>query len=365
MSTIEEICYQNNIKIKPPPDWLFKPQLIRMGISRSCNFRCLMCWSYSPFLKDSGEDEWKKVKIDKNLAMRTIKEASEIGFKDVLFSGLGEPFTHPDMMDFIRESAKRGMGVVIQTNLSLADPIKLAEALEDVKEKSVICVNVGASNPRTYKEIHLNVDKNDFYDILNKMKFLLKCHIGVRMVYVVIKPNYQEIEKVIKMNKRIDSFLHLELADFVPGKGVEDIILDRKDREELYKKLAYLDGKDKETNSNISDFLAQVKYRGIGMPKLKRCLIGYNFCATSEIGQVYYCFNGKTKKFFMGDLNQFSLKEIWFSRKYNIMRKKLEGGEFLRECQNYCTNSNCVGSSRGSNFKIRFYINPSLPLPPS
>lgn len=354
---------ERNIKSSRQTLWLLKPRLIRMGISRACNFRCLMCWSYSPFLNTPPENNWRKVKIDKNLAIRIIREAAEIGFRLVLFSGFGEPFTHPNMMDFVKETSRLGLGSIIQTNLSLVDAVELTRALKGVEKESTICANVGAVDPKTYKEIHRNVEGRDFYVMLEKMKFLLKNNVRVRMVHVVIKPNYQEIKKVLELNKKIGSFLHLELADFVPGEGVERIALDQEERRKLFNKLSYLRGKDHEMNSNISDFLAQVKYRGIGMPKIKRCLIGYNFCATNEIGKVYYCFNRKSTKFFMGDLNHSSLKEIWFSDKYNAMRKRLRAGRFFKECKNYCANSNCVNNSRSSNFKIRFYIDSTIPSP--
>jgi len=360
---MKEKTQNQNIKIHPSSAWLFKPRLIRIGVSRSCNFRCLMCWSYSPFLKEPRKDEWRKVKIDKDLAIHTINEAAEIGFRKVLFSGFGEPFTHPAMMDFVKESAKRKLGVIIQTNLSLIDPSKLAKALKGVERDSVMCVNIGASNAETYKNLHGNVTQKDFYKILDKIKFLLEKNINVRMVHVVIKPNYQEIERVIKLNKEIGSFLHLELADFVPGEGVENIIIDRKERRQLYKKIAYLNGKDEETNSNISDFLNQIKYRGIGAERIKKCLIGYNFCAVNEIGNVHYCFNRKSDVYFMGDLRKSSLKEIWFSKKYDLMRKKLESGEFLKECEGYCIKSALASNSRSSNFKLRFYIDPDIPAP--
>lgn len=360
---MKEKIRNHNIKTNPSSAWLFKPRLIRIGVSRSCNFHCLMCWSYSSILKDPRKDEWKKVKINRDLAMRTIKEASEIGFQRILFSGFGEPFTHSNMIDFVKESAKRNLGVIIQTNLSLVNPSELTKALNGIEENSVICANVGASNPHIYKKIHQNVSQKDFHDILNKMKFLLKNNIKVRMVHIVIRPNYQEIEKVIKLNKRVGSFLHLELADFIKGEGVESITIDRKERRELGKKISYLRGKDRQTNSNISDFLEQIRYRGIGMERIKRCLIGYNFCVINEIGNVHYCFNRGSDRFFMGDLNQSSLREIWSSNKYNIMRKKLESGEFFEECESYCTKSNRVGSSRSSNFKLRFYIDPAISPP--
>lgn len=343
--------------------WLFEPQLIRIGVSRYCNHRCLMCWNYSTLLKTSRKQEWRMVKIDKELALRTIRDASDLGFRRVLFSGSGEPFTHPNMNNFIEESTNRKLSVIIQTNMSLVDPKELVERLADMKEKSTICVNVGASDCETYMKIHQNVGKKDFYNILNKIRFLLKNNVAVRFVFVVTKYNYKEIESAFALSNNIGSFLHLELADFVPGEGIEKASLSDEEKREIIENFSCKANKANEKVSNMRDFLNQIQYRGIGIKQIKRCLIGHNFCAVNEIANVHYCFNRSSGRFFMGDLNRHSLKEIWFSHNYNRMRKRLKRGKFFRECRQYCTGSSLCNDPRSSNFKIRFYIDQDIPTP--
>jgi len=319
-----------------------------------------MCWNYSPLLKNERGADWKKVMIEKNLAFKIIDQAKEIGFRTVLFSGAGEPFTHPNMIDFLKRTSSKKLRIVIQTNLLLADPIKLSDAVKKVKgsKLTIICVNLSAATPKTYKKIHGSTKERDFHNVLKKIRILRKNGIKVRIVYVVNKENYQEIEEAIRINNRLDSFLHLELADFAQDEGTERMSLNNKEVGEILKKSF-----KKLDNNNIKDFIEQLKYRGIGVSKIKRCLIGYNFCAIDEVGNVYYCFNRTSNRFLMGSLKDLSLIDIWSSAKYKRMRKRLKSGGFYKDCKGYCIKDKKGSFCRGSNFKLRFYIDSDI-LPP-
>ena len=162
---------------------LLQPQLIRVGVSRACNHKCIMCWNHSLMLKEQKSDYWKKIMIGKEMLLKIIIEAKEIGFKQILFSGRGEPFTHPYMLDFIKAAVQKKIGVILQTNLSLVDPISLADALGSLKKQSIICVNLSAAKENTYNEIHNQIKKNEFISILDKIRYLRSKKIRVRYVF--------------------------------------------------------------------------------------------------------------------------------------------------------------------------------------
>lgn len=334
---------------------LLNPQLIRIGVSRLCNHNCLMCWNYSSLLVGKKSREWQKVMIDKNIMLRTISEAKKIGFKQVLLSGRGEPFSHPNILDFVKKISKEKMGIIFQTNLSLVSESSLVFLLKNVKKNSIVCVNLSATNRAIYNKVHGLNKGNLFNEVLEKMRYLIKKSIRVRYVFIVTKLNYKDIEKAFDLNKRLNSFLHLELMDYVSDSGANKIAITSKIKSELIKKLSLKISKFKD-NSNIVDFINQIKYRGIGVKKIYNCLIGNNFCAIDETGKVDYCFNmGAGNYYRMGDLSKNTLKDIWFSKKYNSMRKKLSDGKLLPSCKK------CL--KRGSNFKLRFFIKEGMTKP--
>lgn len=95
------------------------PEFVRFGISRSCNFNCLTCWHHSPLLKEPKSATRKRVKMNKKIVFDTLDYLAEMNCMGVLFSGAGEPFIYPNIMEFIRKAKEKGLLVRIQTNLSL------------------------------------------------------------------------------------------------------------------------------------------------------------------------------------------------------------------------------------------------------
>jgi len=349
-------------KFLPKKD-LLQPQLIRVGVSHACNHRCVMCWNYSAMLKEQKSDHWKNVMAEKEMLLNVIAEAKEIGFKQILFSGRGEPFTHPNILDFIRMAVQKRLGVILQTNLSLVDPIILADVLKNLKQRSIICVNLSAAEQNTYDKIHNQAGKNEFISILDKIKYLRNKKIRVRYVFVVIKQNYREIEEAFALNDNLETFLHLELADYASGKGVGKLAITKRMENEIGGKLSLIKKKYNTKNSNIDDFSDQLTYRGIGARQIYSCLIGNNFCSIDETGKVHYCFNMESDDYYMGNLTNNTLKQIWSSDKYNLMRSKLRKGDFLPGCKQYCLPRYSTSKPRGSNFKLRFFIDKRMPKP--
>ena len=145
------------------------PEFVRVGVSRACNFNCITCWSYSPLLKKQMPNSWKKMMIDKDIVFSLINDLAQMQCIRILFSGTGEPFTHPNMMDFIKRTREKGMLVYLQTNLSLIkDPYQLAEYLD--RAANLVCVHLSAANPKTYIKMHPNQKGNNFYEILKYIR---------------------------------------------------------------------------------------------------------------------------------------------------------------------------------------------------
>jgi len=354
LEALKRIRKFTKLRIKTVNDGVLRagPDFIRIGASRECNFNCMMCWNYSPLLKEPKSKQWKRIKLESKIVFRVIDEAKEMGCRGLLFSGGGEPFAHPAMFDFLEVAKKKGFRVRIQTNLSLVDnPLRLAELGVDV-----VAVNLCAATPKTYLRVHPNQKKANFNRILDKLQVLIDNvdpDVEVRMTNIITKINYKEILKMIDLSFRMNASLHLELADFSSGRGVEKIAINSQQRQEIIKDLKLLDDKYKEyKKSNLVDFLQQLTYSGIGFEKNTACFMGYLYVFINELGDVYYC-NNIQEEFLMGNLNNQSLKDIWLSSKYQTMRKRLYKGDFLSVCQE------CL-KKRGSNFKTRFFVNPIL-----
>lgn len=328
------------------------PEFLRIGISKSCNFNCLTCWNYSPLLKKKISEKEKALKIDKNLVFNLIDDLAEMRCLRILFSGFGEPFTHPHIMDFIKRSRRKGMLVYLQTNLSLVeDAYQLAKYLGTAA--NLVGVHLSAATTETYAKMHPNQACSQFNKILSKIKILKNKGVPIRLVYIVNKVNYQEIPEIIHMNEKFKTRLHLELMDYKGKNNIGKIALSQTDKKKIIKSLErFRNKKNYLLRTNIIDFINQLNYSSLGIKKLNSCHVGYFFSTINEEGNVNYCFNGH-RKFFMGNLNNESFKNIWFSKKYNNLRICLAKGNFPEPCQN------CI-KKRGYNFKLRVFVNPEI-----
>jgi len=294
----------------------------------------------------------KAVKIDKDLVFNLIDELAEIQCVRILFSGTGEPFTHPNIMDFIKKTVRNKMFVIIQTNLSLvSDPYQLANYLR--LGSNLVCVNLSAANPDTYIKIHPNQKRKTFHEILEKIRILKSKNVPTRLVYVVNKLNYKEINEAFKLNKLLGTKLHLEIMDYDPKGGIDKLSLNKVEKKEVIQNLSRAKRhKEYISGSNLFNFINQLTYSALGLKRLKRCCIGYFFSSINEFGCVNYCCN-VNKEFLMGDLNKKSFKDIWLSERYRELRGMFLQGRFSDVCRD------CI-KERGYSFKVRMYIEPTI-----
>jgi len=327
------------------------PELVRIGINRLCNFNCVTCWTYSSLFKEQRLDRVKDEMIDPDLVLNLIDDLAAMKCDSILFSGRGEPFGHPRIMDFIKWSRQKKLAVFIQTNLSLVkDPKKLAKYLGP--GQNLICVHLSAATPNTYAKIHPGQTIKDFYKILDKIKILRNRHVPVRLVYVVNKLNYNEILEVFKLNEELKTYLHLEVMDYELKGGLGKIAITKNEGKSIINFLNYLrKAKKHRMTSNIKEFINQLTYSSLGIEKLSSCCLGYFFSTIDEAGHVNYCFN-RDKKFYVGNLTENSFSDIWSSKRYSELRNRLLNGDFLDSCKE------CI-KGRGYNFKLHTYIDPT------
>ncbi|MGC9010355.1 MAG: radical SAM protein, partial [Sulfolobales archaeon] len=80
-------------------DWVIylsnesRPKELMIEISTYCNYACIHCFRY-------GARDFKQCFMSKDLFMRVINEAKRVGVRRIIFSGWGEPTTHPNFIEF-------------------------------------------------------------------------------------------------------------------------------------------------------------------------------------------------------------------------------------------------------------------------
>ena len=88
------------------------------NITRTCNLRCVHCYSDSMAMQYPGELTWEQMK-------NVVDDLSAYQVPSLLLSG-GEPMIHPRFFDLVDYATEKGLKLTISTNGTLITPEKAA-----------------------------------------------------------------------------------------------------------------------------------------------------------------------------------------------------------------------------------------------
>jgi Fe-coproporphyrin III synthase len=92
--------------------------IVVWNITRTCNLRCVHCYSDSAGQKYPGELDWEQMQA-------VVKDLAAYQVPSLLLSG-GEPMVHPRFMDLVHLASDQGLKLTISTNGTLITPERAA-----------------------------------------------------------------------------------------------------------------------------------------------------------------------------------------------------------------------------------------------
>ncbi|MEM4519645.1 MAG: radical SAM protein [Sulfolobales archaeon] len=122
-----------------------KPKEAVIEVTTRCNYNCIHCFRNLMFEEEAGE-------MNEKTFNNVIKGLTESKIEKVVFSGWGEPLTHPKIIEFINRVKDLGIYVVLNTNGSLLD--KYVDELLKVEIDEVV-VSVDSVETDVYRNIRL------------------------------------------------------------------------------------------------------------------------------------------------------------------------------------------------------------------
>lgn len=126
------------------------PQTLHIDVTNGCNTNCVTCWDHSPLLQLGRSVAWKKQKIDAATVSDILNDVAELGgLRAVILSGMGEPFTHPDIYQMIAEVKRRGLHLTLITNLMAADAPRIVELGVDQ-----LLIGIHGASESSYRAFH-------------------------------------------------------------------------------------------------------------------------------------------------------------------------------------------------------------------
>mgnify|MGYP005844296181 CR=1 FL=1 len=93
--------------------------IVVWNITRTCNLRCVHCYSDSMAMQYPGELDWEQMQ-------EVVRDLAAYRIPSLLFSG-GEPLIHPRFFDLVETASAAGLKLTISTNGTLITPEKAAQ----------------------------------------------------------------------------------------------------------------------------------------------------------------------------------------------------------------------------------------------
>ena len=339
------------------------PRMVQINIANRCNLDCIFCWVHSPFAPPAP-GEWKRTRITMPVFRQTVTGLGRIGTGGILFSGQGEPFTHPQIDDMISLVKQEDIRLEIQTNLHLVDVEKVAALGVDK-----LHVNLSAASEETYREVHPAEKPGSFKRLRQKLDALQEMRVKgrhapeVEFIHVIHTRNYHEIPRMIELAADYDaSGIFLKMME--TNDHVLHLLPAEADRESMAERLKEAENLASRhgVNANFSGFgyqLSHVDDTGefsAGLYDRIGCYMGWFFVRVNLDGNVSFCCKDK---FLDRVTPSRSLSDIWHSVRYHHFRliaKDMDfkkGKGFLdakcRRCSNFNQNMTIHAILAGEN----------------
>ncbi|MDL1967662.1 MAG: radical SAM protein [Deltaproteobacteria bacterium] len=308
------------------------PISIEIGITSQCNHNCCWC-SITPKKVD------RHSYLSKDILKKFVSNVKEMNVRSVVISGSGEQTLHKDLPWFLQQLHEAGLYIGMNTNGSRLTPDLCRTIVDTV---TWIRISLDAASEEVRKAVHGVKDLNKATEGLKELVRLKKevdSQISIGTQMVVCPENEKEIESCTNLSIAI-GVDYQQIKPAIPFDYYYPNYKDAKIRmAEWLDRIKNLDGNKQwkgfqvnvrydqfENYINGTDFYERVNFK---------CLTSFSPYIEAD-GNVWYCVDKKgNENYWLGDLNNHSLKEIWESER----RKEVLYYTNQNPCGHICRNS--------------------------
>jgi MoaA/NifB/PqqE/SkfB family radical SAM enzyme len=281
---------------------VFPHKRLVVEVTNICNHICLFCPHHGKITREKGF-------INKQLFRRVLKEAYELGSREVGLNLNGEPFLVKGLAEYIHFAKDIGYQYVfIITNGALATEERMIEVIDAGLDSISFSINAGTRE--TYKIIH---GLDDFEKVKENLLFCLKYRLekkmklAVSLTYVVTKHNVSEINIFKKkFSSIVDDIFFAQVKDI--GGYVPEI-----------------------NNMTNSDVLKVPKW-------YEKCVWPFNGVVVTWEGYLTACCLDWQNYLAVADLNKVSLRDAWYGENMQKLRQRFIDNNFEGTICQLCKN---------------------------
>lgn len=338
------------------------PQTVHIDVTNTCNTNCVTCWDHSPHLTEARSTAWKRQRVDVAAIRALLDDIESIDgdapLQNVILSGMGEPFTHPDIYALIEDVKRRGLHLTIITNLVAADVDRVVALGVDA-----LLVGVQGASEASYLAFHPNFLPSHWALLNAQLERLADAvSVDVKQVQVICAHNAHELPAMVELAVRTCARqVNFKLASLKAG--TEAVRISESQRASLLSTWipdAQARAQAAGLQTNLAVFAAQVQAgesvdasdEGAGdtapIDQIG-CFLGHFYARVTVDGTVLYCCNTEVV---VGSLQTLPFSSWWRSARWEHWRRRMREGRYLDSCfQCGKVNQNAALSRR---FKERF-----------
>lgn len=309
-------------------------------VTKACNLRCPHCY-VNAGKKLENELSLKEIKS-------TIDQLAKLKVFSIFFTG-GEPFLRKDIVEILKYTDKKGIGIAISTNASVLNK----EILEKIKNLRFDLFQISIDGP---KKIHEAIrGKGSWQKAIDNIKLaksILKKRIGLGIV--IMKNNWKFLDRTIAEGVNCGADRITLMCLILSGRANER--LNPSPREllksinKIFKRYKALQTKAKfSKDTTIPSALVPKEWREKGLHKtFAPCSFPY-YIAINSNGDVAPC-DGlfSYPEMILGNIREKSLLEIWQKSKLLQELRKIDPSDLKGICKKCLYRDYCAGGCRAA-----------------
>ncbi|MFH1258740.1 MAG: radical SAM protein [Elusimicrobiota bacterium] len=308
------------------------PIEVSVDLTRKCATDCIMCWYWSPLLKQKPPPEWSNQHIEYELFEKLLKDFKKLQVKRIIFGGQGDPFLYPEIMKVIETTKGNDIEVCLITSGTYFNEEKIKELVE--LKVDHIDVSIQAATSGTFKKIHPTLKDGTFERIKDSLLLLseLKKKFNQKnptiiLIDAICNLNYQDTVKLVEFASEVGSrSVGFKRVDIIPE--TKGILLNDEQLNELKNLLK--EAKDKALDLGIDtsiDFYEKYIFEGLTTGEYTSayytqvpCYVGWLSTRILSDGSVIPCCGCYDVS--LGNIHNSSFYEIWYSKEYQKFRQE-------------------------------------------
>lgn len=323
-------------------DTILSPIHIRIKPTNVCNHNCSYC-SYRIDNVQLGKDMVIRDHIPREKIIEIIDDIIEMGVKSVTFSGGGEPFCYPYLLEAVRKLSNSPVKFAVLTNGSKLEG-ELAEIF--AYHATWLRISIDGWDDESYSA-YRGVHKGEFSKVIGNIENFKKhkgrCRLGASII--VDKKNASHVYELMLRLKN-DGVESIKIAPcIISNSGVENNLYHKPIFEQIKKQIAQASDELSEQNFEIFDSYHR---------QFESFEKEYTWCPYLQILPVigadlniYPCQDKayNIDEGLIGSIKDKKFKDFWFSKK----------GKFFKINPSVHCNHHCVANAK--NELILEYLN--------